>query len=858
MALLGSLSSGISALRSFSKGIETIGNNIANANTVGFKSSSVQYTDTFSNLLRRSGKSQEGGGGSNVTALQVGTGVQVSSINTKFSQGTIESTGVSSHMAVAGEGFFTVRDSLNNTNYVTRSGEFRVDDRGYITTQDGFRLQGLTGSNIQYKATYDSVADKMNYSFITPIGEQTNPSKPLNTTKTVSDMKVTFDWSSPDETTLAANTALTKAALLTSPVTVDTSAAGSDSEGVAWDDSTPPNGALRIRSGITIPANTELVSKGTVTTLTAAYDLGASGSVLGGTATLGGAVTPTGQVTLGDLGATAGTGGISLGAGTSLNGTTTLGLDLALTANFTVPSSGKLQTEGTITVGVGGIAVTAGSSIQTPPNTTFKSGSVVNGTTLTSDTLYTQAMTLITGDSIAVGTILPKNTTFNGGQVIPNGTTIPASTVLPSGSTFTAITVIPAGSTFSGGTQFPAGTAFPANTVLSAGTSMPSPGGSTTLPIGTQLAGQVILGGEMTLTSAMTLGGKMTVTGNTLSLGGATTLNNDVTLPSGKTLTLADDMTVNEDITVSQGATLKTVSGTTFQSGSIVQGTLLTVDTFYSAITLQPGDLVKAGTKLPNGTVFSSGQKIPNGTTLPSGTILPISFEIPSGTTLPPNTKFATGTVLPNATRFASPQKLPADTYLPKDFVLPAGTLMDGGSELYSDVPIVPSVSPLKVPADPLNPQASEINRYELDLADPTLNTKALRERALREAPTIQAFNVGQTGNIDLVFSNGATFTIGQVLLTKFNDPQALIREGNGVYSGMGNAGQQMDSKNGVGFYPGGNGVGTLRGESLEQSNVDLTEEFAKMISTQRSFQAASRIITVSDDILQEIVNLKR
>ena len=59
-------------------------------------------------------------------------------------------------------------------------------------------------------------------------------------------------------------------------------------------------------------------------------------------------------------------------------------------------------------------------------------------------------------------------------------------------------------------------------------------------------------------------------------------------------------------------------------------------------------------------------------------------------------------------------------------------------------------------------------------------------------------------------------------------------------------------------FFAGTNGFGTMESGTLELSNVDLTEEFANMITAQRSFQASSRVVTMSDSVLEEIVNLKR
>ncbi len=153
MALIGSLTSGVSALRSFEKGLEVIGDNVANVNTTGFKAARVQYADSFSNMIHQSAPSTQSANGSNVSAMQVGTGVQIESIGSDFGQGTLTTTGGKTDLGISGNGFFRVRDSVNSLNYVTRAGDFRLDDQGYLVTSDGMRVQGLSDGNATYDAT---------------------------------------------------------------------------------------------------------------------------------------------------------------------------------------------------------------------------------------------------------------------------------------------------------------------------------------------------------------------------------------------------------------------------------------------------------------------------------------------------------------------------------------------------------------------------------------------------------------------------------------------------------------------------------------------------------------------------------
>ncbi len=145
MSLIGTLGSGVSALRTFMKGLEVIGNNIANVNTTGFKSAQASYVDSFSNILQQSSAAPAGNTGSNTPATEVGTGVTLGGISTNFGQGSLSSTGKPTDLGVSGNGFFIVRDAADNAQFATRSGNFRIDSNGYLVTLQGLRVQGLTG-----------------------------------------------------------------------------------------------------------------------------------------------------------------------------------------------------------------------------------------------------------------------------------------------------------------------------------------------------------------------------------------------------------------------------------------------------------------------------------------------------------------------------------------------------------------------------------------------------------------------------------------------------------------------------------------------------------------------------------------
>lgn len=118
---------------------------------------------------------------------------------------------------------------------------------------------------------------------------------------------------------------------------------------------------------------------------------------------------------------------------------------------------------------------------------------------------------------------------------------------------------------------------------------------------------------------------------------------------------------------------------------------------------------------------------------------------------------------------------------------------------------------------------------------------------------TVASFNIDQTGAINVRMSDGTTFVRGQVLLQTFQDPSQLVKEGNNLFSNTGLAGPLAQTS-----VPQTNGTGGIESGALEMSNVDLTSEMTNLIIAQRAFQANAKMITSSDEILQEVVNLKR
>ncbi|MDX2013838.1 MAG: flagellar hook protein FlgE [Myxococcaceae bacterium] len=141
MSLLTSLTTGTSGLNANSQDLNVIGDNIANANTIGFKASRAAFQDA---LLQQVIGAPGGG--------QIGLGTNLQAIQRIISQGALANTGVATDLALQGNGFFVLRGNFNGSGggvggsgqYFTRAGQFTIDNNGFLVNLDGLRLQGYT------------------------------------------------------------------------------------------------------------------------------------------------------------------------------------------------------------------------------------------------------------------------------------------------------------------------------------------------------------------------------------------------------------------------------------------------------------------------------------------------------------------------------------------------------------------------------------------------------------------------------------------------------------------------------------------------------------------------------------------
>jgi flagellar hook protein FlgE len=137
--MMRSMFSGVAGLRNHQIRMDVIGNNIANVNTIGFKGSRVNFQDILSQTIQGASAPQGNRGGTN--PMQVGLGVAIASIDTIFTDGSTQTTGKQTDLALQGQGFFVINDGAKS--YYTRAGNFDFDTAGnYIVPGTGLKVQG--------------------------------------------------------------------------------------------------------------------------------------------------------------------------------------------------------------------------------------------------------------------------------------------------------------------------------------------------------------------------------------------------------------------------------------------------------------------------------------------------------------------------------------------------------------------------------------------------------------------------------------------------------------------------------------------------------------------------------------------
>jgi flagellar hook protein FlgE len=705
MPLSASLNVGVSALKSFAEGIQVTSNNISNVNTIGYKTSRAQYSDTFSNLLKPL-VPNNANTGVKIPPTQIGGGVQIESVSAVFSQGTIQTSSNNSDLAIAGAGFFMVKDVSTGKTMATRAGNFRLDSDGYLVTQQGYRVQGASGAKtrVEYNASLGTIDVKGPQDNLAVTAKSLNQELDYLYLPSVDGIDV---GSVVQGAGIIYGTQVTSVDPLTNKVTLSRKPSVTTTEPATQEN-------LLLTKGSPYASLAGLVQGPTVgEEIWTALNKFPAGQYLGGAG-----VTPGTVVTRVNR-ANEGSSPVSVTLAAAANNITTI--TVASAADLSVGmrvSFGVGVASGTYITAINGNQITLSGSLTGNVNDVYKFDK----------TPFLEATATGTGGLPFLNLSPTDAAKLSVGMRVRSGTGATGSYITDINASTGVITLSTALSTTAVGSYV-----FDPTLTLSA------PVGE--LPEGAKVTVSASNGQNITFNSSV----------NGLEVG------------------------------------MQVVTGT----GAAGQ--------FITAIDYANRIVTLSGTPSPSPS---------------SGDIFEFSPAIPT---------------------WVSSYKFPSLSF--SNYYTPALNVGD-----------------VRV--------SFEIDQ-DYDLVDTSNNSLSglARAEAADLAPRIRTFNVGATGEISVILSNGQTFKAGYVLLQAFKDPGALIREGSNMFSGVDTAGffnGAFEAQNIENLIPGTRGLGAINGGGLELSNVDLGEEFSNMIITQRAFQAGSRVISTTDAMMEEVVNLKR
>jgi flagellar hook protein FlgE len=750
--MMRSMYSGVSGMKNFQTAMDTIGNNIANVNTVGFKSSVVNFQDILNQTIQGASAPNNNRGGTN--PKQVGLGVSVASISVKQSQGNLQNTGKTTDMALQGNGFFVVAEGASQ--YYTRAGNFDLDSKGnLVSDSSGLKVQGWTAD---HKGNVDTNSPVSGIQL--PIGKTIAP---IATTT----IQYQDNLNAYTNGKLNYGTSISLVDANQKPVTLSV-------------ELTPVKDAFNTYNYSILPANgMGDITSGNSTGKITLDEFGIIKSISpGGRLT----VTPTGGspivVELPKVNQKNGgffninpVGNPQTLPLAAFKGAGTYGpLNMvdqdgnSLTLKYTVSSTGGNSYKwavaadgGTVTSGsIGTFDWTAGTGvtnvsdgatiIQSNAGNTIHIEAPINGGAPTFNVVENAPVEADWG-GIGAGT---KNLTFMDSSNPPIAVSVPVEITGPGGASGTTYTYTVKGPLTNG-------------KLISAGTGQFDWDGSkVTNSTSSKIVVQSTNGLEVDITPPL----------NGDSSGNA--IFRQVPAKPVIATFLSPPETVTSTKVYDSLGVPHTMTTRTHRTGTNQWGWTATED---------------------------SGLPITNG----SGTL---NFDTRTG--------YVTNT--------------------------------PGGAMVFAPVGADPvSITPdfTKVTQGYTADVTNDANEWPLSTFEgPTQDGYPLG--------VLTGYNIDNSGKVVGVFSNGMNQDLAQVSVATFTNPGGLLRTGETMFRESSNSGSAQIGQAGVGSR------GTIAAGSQEMSNVDLSQEFTEMIVTERGFQANSKIISTSDEMLQTLVNLKQ
>ena len=795
------LFSGVAGLKTHQTKMDVIGNNIANVNTYGYKSQRAVFSDLYYQALRNASAGTASQGGKNPSA--VGYGSQLAGIQTQMSQSSMQTTGYGMDVAITGEGFLQVMDPSGNIFY-TKAGMLDYDANGYLTDINGNFVLGTT-------ATGTADTQKICLSNIGTV----NPKK-ASVTESINGIDYTITASNPNK---FGNIAISI----------------SSSEGL-------PDG---------LPAKAVISSTGAISVELNAFHKFNSMNELN--------VAINDAITEANGGNQHAAGRFTLTATKNMFGTeatdgTFKGVAVAEPSKITLPADafeGKLSVtkfdpEETTQVIADGSQVTFTTTAVANTNPAeYTITATVNGidysAKVTGTSIYPVTLTSARGGSIELNTKLGQKftqTDLDNAVLKPTTGTVSAPQYFLGGAQISKVSE-----------KFPSSSAMDfAISNLDATTH--------TFDLSVTIAGitytaenPAVPGQEITLKTENEEDGAIT-----LSIPALTTMaeNYGLDINSANFHTALNDL-LNNSISLHSYASVASKEAVTEPlTGAEIAGTDFSVTTGQMTGAIEDGffgggmlfmqtstDFTGKGTVTPDKFTASYVQGVDEGNSYWTVTLDIEGKEY--------TTTISEGTIA-SSLLLKGPEG---------DYIQVTNPGFEGMNDYFRS-----QQNPPRDPATGDSVQALNGNdtieitpsvaSREMGLSSKPFTLSGGTDGGVVTLDEINSIAIAGDGTITVSHGELGNVVAGRISLASFANPAGLLLQGTNYFAATANSGEPNLCD------PGSDGTGSLVTSALEMSNVDLSSEMADMITTQRGFQANSRIITVSDSMLEELINLKR
>ena len=795
------LFSGVAGLKTHQTKMDVIGNNIANVNTYGYKSQRAVFSDLYYQALRNASAGTASQGGKNPSA--VGYGSQLAGIQTQMSQSSMQTTGYGMDVAITGEGFLQVMDASGNIFY-TKAGMLDYDANGYLTDINGNFVLGTT-------ATGTADTQKICLSNIGTV----NPKK-STVTESINGIDYTITASNPNK---FGNIAISI----------------SSSEGLP--DGLPAKAVISSTGAISIELNAYHKFNSMNELNTAIND--AITEANGGNQHAAGKFTLTATRNMFGTEATEGTfKGVAVAEPSEI----TLPAD-AFGGKITVSKFDPEETTQIIADG-SQITITTTPVANTNPAEYTLTASVngINYTAkVTGTSIYPVTLESAGGGSIELNTKLGQKITetdLNNAVQTPVTGTVSAPKYFLGGAQISKVSE-----------KFPSSSAMEFAIANLDATNHTFDLSVTIAGITYTAENPAVPGQEITLKTDNEADGSIT-----LSIPALTTMaeNYGLDINSAGFNAALNDLLLNSVDLHSYASVASKEAVTEPLTGAEIAGTDFSVTTGQMTGAIEDGFFGGGMLFMQTSTDFSG-----------KGTVTPDKFTASYVEGVDDGNSYWTVTLDIEGKEYTTTisEGTIASSLLLKgpdgDYIQVTNPGFDGMTEYFRS-----QQNPARDPATGDSVQALNGNdtieitpsvaSREMGLSSKPFTLAGGTEGGVVTLDEISSIAIAADGTITVSHGELGNVVAGRISLASFANPAGLLLQGTNYFAATANSGEPNLCD------PGTDGTGSLVTSALEMSNVDLSAEFADMITTQRGFQANSRIITVSDSMLEELINLKR